>query len=52
MKWQTRLLADRHVIGILLEFLKSIQVENREAEVEKEERWEQRRDWHGENQLD
>ena len=50
-KWLAELLADRHAVGPLLEFLKSTQVGSREGEAEKEEEWERRRNRDGEDQL-
>ena len=45
------LLADKHAIGPLLEFLKNTKVRSREGMVEKELEWEQRKDWEGEDEL-
>lgn len=45
------LLANRHAVGPLLEFLKNTEVGSREGAVEKEMEWEQRRDQEGEDQL-
>ena len=50
-KWLAELLANRHAVGSLLEFLKSTQVGSREGAAEKEEEWERRRDQDGEDQL-
>ncbi len=50
-RWLAELLADRHAVGPLLEFLKNTQVESREDAAEKEEEWERRRDRDGEDQL-
>ena len=50
-RWLAELLADRHAVGPLLEFLKNTEVGSREGAVEKEMEWEQRRDQEGEDQL-
>ena len=50
-KWLAELLADRHAVGPLLEFLKNTEVGSREGAAEKEEEWERRRDREGEDML-
>lgn len=42
---------NKYIIKPLLEFLKNIQIESKKSTVEKEEKWEQKRDWKGEDQL-
>jgi len=50
-KWLAEILADRHAVGPLLEFLKNTEVGSREGGGEKETEWERRRDQEGEDQL-
>ena len=50
-KWLAELLADRHAVGPVLEFLKCTEVGNREGGKEREAEWERRRDREGEDQL-
>ncbi len=49
-KWLAELLADKHVVGPLLEFLKDIEVGCREGRAERAAEWRQRRDQDGEDQ--
>ncbi len=49
-RWLTQLLADKHAVGPLLEFLKNTEVGNRGA-AEREAEWQERRDQVGEDQL-
>lgn len=50
-KWLAGLLADRHAVGPVLEFLKNTEVGSRDGGAEGENEWEQRRDQKGEDQL-
>lgn len=50
-RWLAEILADKHAVGPLLEFLKNTEVGSREGRGEKETEWERRRDQEGEDQL-
>ena len=50
-RWLAQLLADKHAVGPLLEFLKDTEVGSRGGAVEREAEWQQRRDQEGEDQL-
>ena len=50
-KWLAQLLADKHAVGPLLEFLKNTEVGSREKATEREAERQQRRDQEGEDQL-
>ncbi len=49
--WLAELLANKHAVGSLLEFLKSTEVGNREGTAERMAEWGQRRDQDGEDRL-
>ncbi len=49
--WLAELLADKHAVGPLLEFLKDTEVGCREGGAERAAEWRQRRDRDGEDQL-
>ncbi len=51
-RWLAELLADRHAVGPVLEFLRNNEVGSRDGGAEREKEWEQRRDQDGENQLE
>ncbi len=50
-RWLAQLLADKHMVGLLLEFLENTEVKSRGRVAEREAEWQQRRDQKGENQL-
>ena len=50
-KWLAQLLADKHVVGTLLEFLKTTEVGSRERAAERETERQQRGDQEGKDQL-
>ena len=50
-RWLAQLLADKHAVGPLLEFLNNTEVGNRGGAAEREAEWQQRRDQEGEDQL-
>ena len=50
-RWLAELLADKHAVGPLLEFLNNTEVRSREGAAEKETEWERRRDQEEEDQL-
>ena len=50
-KWLAKLLADKHAVGLLLEFLKNTEVGSREGTAERMAEWGQRRDQDGKDWL-
>ncbi len=50
-RWLAQLLADRHVVGSLLEFLENTKIRSRRGVAEREAEWQQRRDQETEDQL-